>query len=263
MINLEEKQKKIKNQDNDKLNINKTKTNSLDSEFIFESIQNEKCKILFLINNNIIFVGTFPKSSSIQYQRLLLIHIYIALINFKGDLIPILKKLNEYEEYDKNNFINLKLIYTKNLNMLGKENNDILELLIFEYYFLKPLILHFSKVFNEIFKKEDINLKQTKFRNLYLLDVSNMSIILDMCKVQGHKNLKKNKQYYKYKKLFEEIIYHSKNMYNEYVSENEMRYNSADLDFRFVKFECTSTYPRILFIMKFIPVLKGIVIIHI
>ena len=263
MINLEEKQKKIQKQDNDKLNINKTKTNSLDSEFRFESIQNEKCKILFLINNNIIFVGTFPKSSSTQYQRLLLIHIYIALINFKGDLIPILKKLNEYEEYDKNNFINLKLIYTKNLNMLTKESNDILELLIFEYYFLKPLILHFSKVFNEIFKKEDMNLKQTKFRNLYLLDVNNMSIILDMCKVQGHKNLKKNKQYYKYKKLFEEIIYHSKNMYNEYVSENEMRYNSADLDFRFVKFECTSTYPRILFIMKFIPVLKGIVIIHI
>lgn len=62
MINLEEKQKKIQKQDNDKLNINKTKTNSLDSEFRFESIQNEKCKILFLINNNIIKILSIYKS---------------------------------------------------------------------------------------------------------------------------------------------------------------------------------------------------------
>jgi hypothetical protein len=53
--------------------------------------------------------------------------------------------------------------------------------------------LHFSKVFNEIFKKEDLNLKQTKFKNLYLLDVSNLSIILDMNKLQGVKNQKKIK----------------------------------------------------------------------
>ena len=35
------------------------------------------------------------------------------------------------------------------------------------------------------------------------------------------------------------------------------------LDFRFVKFECTSTFPRLTFIIKFIPLLKGLSIIHI
>ena len=203
-------------------------------------------------------VGTFPTTSSTQYQRLLLVHIFIAFINFKGDFLLISKKINDYEKYDKNNFVNLKSFYNKKLNLSNE--NDILEILIFEYYFLKSLILHFSKVFNEMFKKEDLNLKTTKFRNLYILDINTTSVILDMYKLQKRK---KNKKFFKLKNLFDEIIYHSKHMYNEYIKENEMRYNSTGSDFRFVKFECTSTYPRLLFIIKFIPILKGIAVIHV
>jgi hypothetical protein len=252
---------KKKTKDNDKLNLNKN--DYIDNEFVFKKIEIEKYKILFLIKNNVILIGTFPKASSTQFQRLLLIHIFIALINIKGDIISTMKKINEYEKYDNNNFINLKSLYNKKSDKLLKENNDILEILLFEYYFLKSIIFHFSKVFNEIFKKEDMNLKQTKFRNLYLLDVHNLSIILDMCKIQGSKSLLKNKKFYKFDKLFEEIIYHAKNLYSEYLQENDMRYTEKGLDFRFVKFECTSTYPRLLFIIKFIPILKGMVVIHI
>ena len=259
LINFE--LKKSNSQENEKLNINKI--NTYDNEFKFKSIQTDKIKILFLIKNSLIFVGIFPKISSIQYQRLLLFHIFIALNNFKGDFISCTKLLNENEEYNSNNFIALKELYNKKKNVTSKETNDILEILIFQYYFLKAIILHFSKVFNDMFRKEDLNLKQTKFRNLYILDVSNLSVILDMCKIQGENNYKKNKKYYKFEVLFDEIIYHSKHMYNEYIKENEIKYTLAGSDFRFVKFECTSTYPRLLFIIKFIPVLKGISIIHV
>ena len=129
MINLDKRKPKNKNQDNDRMNINKI--NYIENEFLFETIQIGNIKILFLIKNNAILVGTFPKSSSIQFQRLLLVHIFIALINFKGDIITYLKKINEYEEYDKNNFINLKTFYNKKSNTLQKELNDILEILIF------------------------------------------------------------------------------------------------------------------------------------
>ena len=72
-----------------------------------------------------------------------------------------------------------------------------------------------------------------------------------------------NKKFYKCKKLYEEIIYQSKTMYNNYIKEYNWRFTSADSDFRFVKFECTSTYPRLLFIIRFVPVLKGLAIIHV
>ena len=242
----------------------KPNDNSLENEFIFKNIQNEKCKILFLIKNNLILVGTFPFSSSIQFQRLLLMHIFIALINFKGDFISCVEKLNEYEDYEGNNYMNLKSFYNDKKSIItSKDTNDILEMLIFEYYFLKSLINHFLKVFNELFRKKDVNLKQIKLKNVYLLDVNSNKLILDMVKIQGNKNSQKNKKYYKFEKLFEEILYHSKHLYNSYIREYDMKFTKEEEDFRFVKFECTSTYPRLLFIIKFIPVLKGIVIIHI
>ena len=234
----------------------------MENEFIFKNFQFEKCKILFLIRNNLILVGTFPMTSSTQFQRLLLIHLFLALINFKGDSISAMKKINNYEIYDKENFINLKGFYNKKLNISNKEINDILELLIFEYYFLKIIIIHFTKVFHEIFKKEYLNLNQTRFKNLYILDLGTSSIILDMLKMQGNKGDSHNKKYINNKNLFDEILYHSKNLFNSYINENGMKYVTTDLIFRFVKFECTSTFPRLLFIIKFIPVLKGIAVIH-
>jgi len=236
---------------------------NLENEFIFKNIQNEKYKILFMIKNNFILVGTFPYSSSIQFQRLLLMHIFIALINFKGDFISCVDKLNEYEDYDNNNYMNLKTFYdNKKSTIISKDTNDILEILIFEYYFLKSLINHFLKVFNEMFRKKDVNLKQIKLKNVYLLDVNSNKVILDMIKIQGGKSNQKNKKYYKFERLFEEILYHSKHLYNSYIREFDMKFTKEEEDFRFVKFECTSTYPRLLFIIRFIPVLKGIVIIH-
>ena len=250
------------NDDDGKLSLNNNKKDSKGNEFIFKNIQLEKCKILFMLRNNIIFVSTFPIRSTIQFQRLLLIHIFIALINFKGDAITAMNKLNEYEQYDKNNFINLKTFYNKKLKLQSKEINDVLELLIFENYFLKIIIVHFSKVFNELFKKEYLKLNQTRFKNLYVLDLATSSIILDMVKIQRNKEPSKKRNYIINNKLFDEILFHAKNMYNNYKSENDMKYVTADSIYRFVKFECTSTFPRLLFIIKFIPVLNGIAVIH-
>ena len=115
LLNCEKKNNIAKNnynndekENNEKLNLNINKMKQIENEFVFKNFQFEKCKILFLIRNNLIFVGTFPVTSSTQFQRLLLIHLFIALINFKGDSIIAMKKINNYETYDKNNYINLK-----------------------------------------------------------------------------------------------------------------------------------------------------------
>ena len=260
-----------KNKEKKKLNKEKKKDtiyinnidNNIGNEFIFNSFQNDKYKLLFLIKNELIFVGTFQKSCSTQYQRFLLLHIFISLNNFKGDLQNANKNFNQYEEYNNDNFSHLKSFCKPNSNLSSKEFNDILEILIFEQFFLKAIIKHFLQVFYQIFKKEDFNLKQTKLKNLYIIDINKSQILLDMNKIQGMKTSQKNKKFYKFNKLYEEILFQSKNMYNNYYKEYNYKYTNADSDFRFVKFECTSTYPRLLFIIRFIPVLKGLSIIHV
>lgn len=252
---------KLSTDDSTVLNIVNNKYKK-ENKFVFKSVGLEKCKILFLIRNNNILVGVFHKTSSIEFQRLLFIHIFIALINYEEDSFNIITKLNDCEPYDFHSFTTLKSLYNKKLNLSEEIINGISKLLLFEHYFLKIIISHFSKVFNEMFKKEFLNLNQTRFKNLYLLDIETSALILDMRKIQGDKEDCQRK-YVNNKKLLEEIIYHSKHMYNAYVEENKMKFTSTDSIYRFVKFECSSTYPRLLFIIKFIPVLKGVAVIHI
>ena len=253
---------KEKNKKGDIIYINQVDNNS-DNDYIFNSIETALYRILILIKKEFILIGTFSKTCSRQYQQLLLTHIFIGMNNFKGDIGTISKKLNEIENYNDDNFIHIKSFYNNKERLNMKESNDILEILIFENIFLKTLIVHYQNVFYHVFKKEDLNLKQTKLKNLYIVDLYNISILLDMNKIQGIKRKHQNKKFYKYDKLFEEIIYQSKTMYNHYIKEYNFRFTNADSDFRFVKFECTSTYPRLLFIIRFVPVLKGLAIIHV
>ena len=253
---------KEKNKKGDIIYINQVDNNS-DNDYIFNSIETAIYKILILIKKEFILIGTFSKTCSRQYQQLLLTHIFIGMNNFKGDIGTISKKLSEIENYNDNNFIHIKSFYNNKDRLNMKESNDILEILIFENIFLKTLIVHYQNVFYQVFKKEDLNLKQTKLKNLYIIDLNNAKILLDMNKIQGIKRKHQNKKFYKYDKLFEEILYQSKTMYNNYIKEFNFRFSNADSDFRFVKFECTSTYPRLLFIIRFVPVLKGLAIIHV
>ena len=253
---------KEKNKKGDIIYINQVDNNS-DNDYIFNSIETAIYKILILIKKEFILIGTFSKTCSRQYQQLLLTHIFIGMNNFKGDIGTISKKLSEIENYNDNNFIHIKSFYNNRERLNLKESNDILEILIFENIFLKTLIVHYQNVFYQVFKKEDLNLKQTKLKNLYIIDLNNAKILLDMNKIQGIKRKHQNKKFYKYDKLFEEILYQSKTMYNNYIKEFNFRFSNADSDFRFVKFECTSTYPRLLFIIRFVPVLKGLAIIHV
>ena len=158
-----------------------------------------KYKLVFLLKSKIALVGLFPISSSNYFQKLLLIHIYIALLNFKGDSIQKIDYLNEYFKYQDNlnNFVDLKKFSEtnqeklKNNELKNISNSDFLELFIYEKYFLKYLTIHFIKLYNYLFRKENFNLTYTRFKNLYILDINTEEIIFDLKKAQQNpKNMK-------------------------------------------------------------------------
>ena len=81
--------------------------------------------------------------------------------------------------------------------------------------------------------------------NLYIIDISTDKILFDFDKMQNINNIK----YYNNKNIYEEILYHSHQLHQAYIEKYSMKFVKGDSSHRFIKFECTSTYPRLLFII--------------
>ena len=237
---------------------NKTKNQN---NFNFNLLKIRSFKILFLIRFNIIFLGIFPEKCSSAFAKLFLIHMYIAFINFKKDAKEKINVLSEQNLFESNKLDSIEeLIKENKINFKDFNLADLYEIIIYEKFFLKFIGIHFIKLFFEIFKKKETNYSYYKFKNLYIVDISTGEILLDWLHILGSS---KNIKYYKNEKLWLELMYHSKYMMESYMNQHEKIFSNSDSSFRFVKFECTSTFPRMKFIIKFIPIVNGISIIHV
>ena len=252
-----------------KISIILLKNNQNSELFQFNRFIFNNWKIVILLKSKLALIGLFSINSSKSFQNLLLIHLYMSLINFKGDSINKLNIIGKFNIKTENNsnekcYTFQKFIEDNNDKIKKNEIKalttiDFLELSIYDKYFLKYCVIHFEQVFRAITKREDIDLTYTKFENLYIIDISSEQILFDL---SGLQNIKTRK-YYNNDNLFKEILFHSHQLYKNYKNKYSMKFTKIDSSQRFVKFECTSTYPRLLFIIKFIPVLKGIIIVHI
>ena len=216
--------------------------------------------IQILLKDGMAFVGIFPNNSSTYFQKLILIHMYIALLNFKGDTVEKVEILNR-KNINFNSFETIKVFFYKNQNELNDfKLTDLFEFIIYELYFLRYIGIHFQKIYNELLKREELNQTYFKFKNLYIVDLSTGNLLLDWNALE---KIKKNKKYYRNEKLWYELMHHSKMMMESYKNEHRYNFTYIGSSFRFVKFECTSSFPRLTFIIKFVPLLKGLSIIHV
>ena len=238
--------------------LNKATDTSL---FNFCKIRISNLIIQILLKDEMSFIGIFPINSSHYFHKLILIHMYIALLNFKGDTIEKVRIINK-KKMQKKSFETLQTFFYKFENELEEfKMTDLFELMIYELYFLRYIGIHFQKIFNELLKREEFNESSYfKFKNLYIVDLSTGNILLDWLDIEKNKQ---NIKYYLNDKLWFELMHHSKMMMEDYKNEHKFYFTYIGSSFRFVKFECTSTFPRLTFIIKFIPLLKGLSIIHI
>lgn len=198
------------------------------SSFSVETIYFSKYKLYFLFKSNIIFVGLFSKNCSKSYGKLLLTHLFVALINFKGDTIE--KVSNLTTKNNKKVFESIQSFLTKTKEDIKDfKTTDLFEFLIFEQYFLKYLCIHFKNLCDEIFKPEDMNLSYIKFKNMYVIDVQTEIILFDWVKLN---NTKKMTKLYNNNKLWRELMYHSKQMMELYINDHRNFFSNTDSTFR-------------------------------
>ena len=240
---------------------NKNNKQKYQKNFHFNLLKIHQFKILILIRFNIIFLGIFPEKCSSAFAKIFLIHMYIAFINFKADAKEKINAISEQNLFESNRFESIEeLIKENNNNFKDFKLADLYEVKIYEKFFLKFIGIHFINLFSKIFQKRETHYSYFKFKNLYIVDISTGEILLDWLHILGSN---KNIKYYKNEKLWLELMHHSKYMMESYINEHGKIFSNSDSSFRFVKFECTSTFPRMTFIIKFIPLIKGISIIHV
>ena len=210
--------------------INKLKRNEKNMKKInFEKIINKNniIEILQIEKINFYFIGIFLNNPENQITKILLLHLVISYYN--------LKKLVKIKE------------------KLFKD--------IFKELFLIPLIKNFEFLYLKISKRKNIILSNNiEYQTSLLLELSSNKILFDIFN-SSKKNLFQSIS--KNNKLWEEILYHCHHLKQNYEKENFFISNEENLKNYLIKLECRATYPRKIFLIKFIPILKGCCLIHI
>lgn len=112
---------------------------------------------------------------------------------------------------------------------IQSNRQEILNIMIYERFILKRLLSHFEKMLKEILKSEEMNLNNIKFKNLYLIDVSNERIIFDYMKSKG---VFKSREYFRNEKVWQEILYHSGFLMKNYLQEYGFTYVNIDDNYK-------------------------------
>ena len=179
----------------------------------------------------------------------------ISYINFEGDKDDFLKS-KMYYELNMNN--NKEINEQKNINFI----NGIYPKL-YDTFLSIPIQLHFSRIIKKIFKRQTLYIKDIYYKNYYLIDINNEKIVLSL-ETLNDKNNGKDPEFKtsNQKAIWKELMLHCHNLKNDYIRKNNMTFNGIDYKNFFVKIEFKVTYPRRNFIIKFLPLLNGMCLIH-
>ena len=206
--------------------------NSTNQSYYFRTIYLSTIIIQAIISNNSknIYVCIFNKKEGILPSKLFLLHISICYRN-----------------------IYLKLC--KNL-----ENNENLFSVIFSQIFFIPLMHNFDRAFKKLKRKMDIILfGNSEYITSFIVDLGQHEIAFDIGNL-FHKNYKSEfLQYINKKDILKEIFFHGNNLKNNYLKSNDKKTDKFDNS---LKIELRATFPKPIFIIKFFPILNGIVIVH-
>ena len=182
-------------------------------------------------NSNNIFLCLFNKKNGVIPSKLFLLHISICYKNIYAKL-------------------------SKNL-----ENDENVFALIFNEILLIPLIHNFDNAYSQLVKKISIMLfGNSEYISSMMVDLESNEIICDIG-ILFQNSYKKSFLSFKNKKhILNEILFHGICLKNDYLKSNDKKIDKIENS---KKLELRATYPKPLFIIKFMPILKGIAIVHI
>ena len=134
--------------------------------------------------------------------------------------------------------------------------------IIYETLLLPPIKKHFSLAIKEIFRRYTLYINNIGYKNYYLVDLTSDEIILSLESLYDHNTNDEVEMKIPNKVIWNEVLYHSHILKKDYYKKNKNIFEIENLQDFYAKIEFKATYPRLTYIIKFLPLLGGMVLIH-
>ena len=134
--------------------------------------------------------------------------------------------------------------------------------IIYETIFLSPIKYHYSLAIKEVFRRYTLYINNILYKNFYLINLCSNDIILSLEAI-----FDLNKNGYMEKKIpnkliWNEILFHAHKLQDDYIKKNNYIFQIENLQEFYTKVEIKATYPRLIYIIKFLPLLGGLALVY-
>ena len=224
-------------------NLNKKIIPNIVKSIIISDKKNNKA-----INHNIFFLNE-TKIMTVNIAKSNIISIAIYSNRTKSKLI----------------FFFLLKITMAFLNYMKMHNCDTsynIHSIVYETLLLSPIINHFSLSIQQVFRRYTLYINNIRFKNYYLVDLDSNEIILSLETLYSQYKNKAVEMKIPNKIIWDEILFHAHILKRDYIKKYNNLFQVENLQDFYAKIEFKATYPRLIYIIKFLPLLKGMVLIH-
>ena len=161
-------------------------------------------------------------------------------------------------------FFLLKIImsYLNYMKMHNCNTTYNMHSIIYETIFLSPIKYHYSLAIKEVFRRYTLYINNILYKNFYLINLCSNDIILSLESI-----FDLNKNGYMEKKIpnkliWNEILFHAHKLQDDYIKKNNYIFQIENLQEFYTKVEIKATYPRLIYIIKFLPLLGGLALVY-
>ena len=200
------------------------------------------------INHNIFFLNE-AKIVTVNIATSNIISLAICSNNTKSQLIYFF-------------LLKITMAFLNYMKMHNCNTSYNIHSIIFETILLNPIINHFTLAIKEIFRRYTLYVNNIRYKNYYLVDLGSDEIILSLETLYNQNTNDIVEMKIPIKLIWNEILYHAHILKSDYIKINNNIFQIENLQDFYAKIEFKATYPRLIYIIKFLPILNGMVLIH-
>ena len=170
---------------------------------------------------------------------------------------------NKILNNNNNNYNNFALLNNYN-KYYNKSTEDVFFSKIYESIILREIIMHFENCYQEVLSEQVPYLGNCLTHyGFYCIELTNFSFLIKLNNKVEFK-IKELDSFFFNKNIKNEVLYQGLILKNQYLKDMKNKYfTNIKVTNNYVKkIELTSTYPRLIFFIKFMPLLEGIITIH-